>query len=46
MGEAGEANLTEVASSFSPQAKGKHPASLGSGDPPLALDASNLSRDA
>ncbi|XP_059766368.1 Y-box-binding protein 3-like [Balaenoptera ricei] len=46
MSEAGEASLTEVAASVSPQASQKHLASLGGGDPPRALGAGNLSGDA
>ncbi|XP_061034132.1 Y-box-binding protein 3-like [Eubalaena glacialis] len=45
MSEAGEASLTEVAASVSPQASQKHLASLGGGDPPRALGAGNLSGD-
>lgn len=46
MSEAGEASLTEVASSVSPQASQEHLASLGGGDLPRALGAGNLSGDA
>ncbi|TKC33895.1 hypothetical protein EI555_014128 [Monodon monoceros] len=45
MNEAGEASLTEVAASFSPQASQKYLASMGGGDLPRALGADNLSRD-
>ncbi|KAG8525123.1 Y-box-binding protein 3 [Galemys pyrenaicus] len=45
MSEAGEANLTEVTVSLSPQATQEHLMSLGGGDPPQALVAGNLSGD-
>lgn len=42
----GEAILTRVTASVSPQTLQKHLASLGGGDLPQALDASNLFGDA
>ena len=46
MSEMGEAASTELAPSFSSKAAQKHLASFGGRDPPLALDAGNVSGDA
>ena len=45
MSEAGEATLTDVATSFCPHATWKPLASLGGGDQTLSLDTSHLSGD-